>query len=41
MTPEEIEKVAHRFLKDAREIDKHHDFQVGVGEAVESYIASV
>lgn len=25
MTPEEIEKAAHGFLKDAREIDKQHD----------------
>lgn len=39
MTPEEIEKSAHGFLKDAREIDKQHDFQGGVGEVVESYIA--
>ncbi|MEH7731287.1 XkdF-like putative serine protease domain-containing protein, partial [Bacillus safensis] len=39
MAPEEIEKAAHGFLKDAREIDKQHDFQGGVGEVVESYIA--
>ncbi|QAR54922.1 terminase [Bacillus aerophilus] len=39
MTPVEIEKAAHGFLKDAREIDKQHDFQGGVGEVVESYIA--
>lgn len=39
MTQEEIEKAAHGFLKDAREIDKQHDFQGGVGEVVESYIA--
>ncbi|QCU17564.1 terminase [Bacillus altitudinis] len=39
MTPAEIEKAAHGFLKDAREIDKQHDFQAGVGEVVESYIA--
>ncbi|MFP7465663.1 XkdF-like putative serine protease domain-containing protein [Bacillus safensis] len=39
MTTEEIEKAAHGFLKDAREIDKQHDFQGGVGEVVESYIA--
>jgi len=39
MTPAEIEKAAHGFLKDAREIDKQHDFQSGVGEVVESYIA--
>ncbi|MCW1837367.1 XkdF-like putative serine protease domain-containing protein [Bacillus xiamenensis] len=39
MTPAEIEKAAHGFLKDARHIDKQHDFQDGVGEVVESYIA--
>lgn len=39
MTPAEIEKAAHGFLKDAREIDKQHDFQGDVGEVVESYIA--
>jgi len=35
----EIEKAAHGFLKDARQIDKQHDFQGGVGEVVESYVA--
>lgn len=39
MTAEEIEKAAHGFLKDARNIDKQHDFEAGVGEVVESYIA--
>ncbi|MCY7895107.1 XkdF-like putative serine protease domain-containing protein [Bacillus vallismortis] len=39
MTTAEIEKAAHGFLKDAREIDKQHDFQGGVGEVVESYVA--
>lgn len=39
MTSAEIEKAAHGFLKDAREIDKQHDFQGGVGEVVESYVA--
>ncbi|MCY7784198.1 MULTISPECIES: XkdF-like putative serine protease domain-containing protein [unclassified Bacillus (in: firmicutes)] len=39
MTAEEIEKAAHGFLKDAREIDKQHDFQGGVGAVVESYVA--
>ncbi|WP_426616441.1 XkdF-like putative serine protease domain-containing protein [Bacillus velezensis] len=39
MTADEIEKAAHGFLKDAREIDKQHDFQGGVGEVVESYVA--
>ncbi|WP_271753072.1 XkdF-like putative serine protease domain-containing protein [Bacillus paralicheniformis] len=39
MTAAEIEKAAHGFLKDARQIDKQHDFQEGVGEVVESYVA--
>ncbi|MCY8065065.1 XkdF-like putative serine protease domain-containing protein [Bacillus spizizenii] len=39
MTAAEIEKAAHGFLKDAREIDKQHDFRGGVGEVVESYVA--
>ncbi|MEC1652045.1 XkdF-like putative serine protease domain-containing protein [Bacillus vallismortis] len=39
MTTAEIEKAAHGFLKDARKIDKQHDFQGGVGEVVESYVA--
>jgi hypothetical protein len=39
MTAAEIEKAAHQFLKDARNIDKQHDFNAGVGEVVESYIA--
>jgi len=39
MTATEIEKAAHGFLKDARQIDKQHDFQGGVGEVVESYVA--
>ncbi|CAI6231354.1 Peptidase-S78-2 domain-containing protein [Bacillus subtilis] len=39
MTAAEIEKAAHGFLKDAREIDKQHDFQGGVGAVVESYVA--
>ncbi|MGG0047087.1 XkdF-like putative serine protease domain-containing protein [Bacillus subtilis] len=39
MRAAEIEKAAHGFLKDAREIDKQHDFQGGVGEVVESYVA--
>ncbi|CAI6221798.1 XkdF-like putative serine protease domain-containing protein [Bacillus subtilis] len=39
MTAAEIEKAAHGFLKDAREIDKQHDFKGGVGEVVESYVA--
>lgn len=39
MNSEEIEKAAHAFVKDARNIDKQHDFNSGVGEVVESYIA--
>lgn len=39
MEAEEIEKAAHRFLTDYRNIDKQHDFQSGYGEVVESYIA--
>ncbi|MGG1147616.1 XkdF-like putative serine protease domain-containing protein [Bacillus wiedmannii] len=39
MTAEEIEKAAHEFLKDSRDIDKQHDFVSGAGELVESYIA--
>ena len=39
MDAEEIEKAAHRFLADYRNIDKQHDFQSGYGEVVESYIA--
>lgn len=39
MKAEEIEKAAHQFMKDARNIDKQHDFEAGAGEVVESYIA--
>lgn len=39
MSADEIEKAAHSFMKDARNIDKQHDFNAGVGEVVESYIA--
>lgn len=39
MRAEEIEKAAHQFMKDARNIDQQHDFESGVGEVVESYIA--
>ncbi|SDC14031.1 Putative phage serine protease XkdF [Terribacillus halophilus] len=31
MTAPEIEKAAHGFMKDARNIDTQHDFQAGVG----------
>lgn len=39
MDAEEIEKAAHTFLKEYRNIDKQHDFQSGCGEVVESYVA--
>jgi hypothetical protein len=39
MTAEEIEKAAHQFLQDYRQIDKQHNFQSGYGEVVESYVA--
>lgn len=39
MTATEIEKAAHGFLKDARNVDNEHDFEAGAGEVVESYIA--
>lgn len=39
MTADEIEKSAHYFMKEARNIDTNHDFDSGVGEVVESYIA--
>ncbi len=41
MSAESIEKAAHGFMKDARNIDSGHDFEAGVGEVVESYIAPV
>lgn len=39
MVQEEIEKAAHTFLKEYRNMDTQHDFKSGVGEVVESYIA--
>lgn len=39
MDAAEIEKSAHLFLADYRNIDKQHDFQGGYGEVVESYVA--
>jgi hypothetical protein len=39
MIAEDIEKAAHQFLKDARNIDKQHNFEEGFGDVVESYIA--
>jgi hypothetical protein len=41
MAADEIEKSAHKFLKDFRNIDTQHDFEAGAGELVESYIAPV
>lgn len=39
MTADEIEKSAHQFLKDYRNIDKQHDFVGGQADVVESWIA--
>ena len=39
MTADEIEKSAHQFLKDYRNIDKQHDFVAGQADVVESWIA--
>lgn len=39
MTAVEIEKTAHQFLQDYRQIDKQHNFESGYGEVVESYVA--
>lgn len=36
---EEIEKAAHNFLREYRQVDKQHDFKAGAGDVVESYIA--
>ncbi|WP_214788648.1 XkdF-like putative serine protease domain-containing protein [Exiguobacterium sp. s21] len=41
MTADDIEKAAHMFLKDYRQIDKQHDFVSQVGEVIESYISPV
>lgn len=38
MTAEEIEKSAHQFLRDYRNIDKQHDFVAGQADVVESWI---
>jgi hypothetical protein len=38
MTTDEIEKSAHQFLKDFRNIDKQHDFVASETEVVESWI---
>lgn len=39
MTADEIEKAAHDFLINARNIDVQHNFKEGFGDVVESYIA--
>lgn len=39
MEADDIEVAAHNFMKEARNIDTNHDFEAGVGEVVESYIA--
>lgn len=39
MTAAEIEKAAHTFISEYRNIDKQHDFETVAGEVVESYIA--
>lgn len=41
MTADDIEKAAHMFLKDYRQIDKQHDFVSQVGDVIESYISPV
>lgn len=39
MTASEIEKAAHEFIKEYRNIDTQHNFESGAGEVVECYIA--
>lgn len=39
MTSEDIEKSAHTFLKEYRQVDKQHNWQGGFGDVVESYVA--
>ena len=39
MTEDSIEKSAHLFLKEFRNVDKQHDFTSGYGEVVESWVA--
>lgn len=39
MTADEIEKTAHQFMKDARNVDLAHNFASGYGEVIESYVA--
>lgn len=39
MVADEIEKAAHMFLSEYRNIDKQHNFEGGYGDVVESYVA--
>ena len=39
MNEEEIEKSAHLFMKEFRNVDKQHDFTSGYGEVIESWVA--
>lgn len=39
MNAAEIEKAAHTFMTEYRQIDKQHNFTAGAGELVESYVA--
>lgn len=39
MTEAEIEKSAHLFMKEFRNVDKQHDFTSGYGEVIESWVA--
>lgn len=39
MTEAEIEKAAHLFMKEFRNVDKQHDFTSGYGEVIESWVA--
>lgn len=39
MTSDSIEKAAHLFLKEFRNVDKQHDFTSGYGDVVESWVA--
>lgn len=39
MTEGEIEKAAHLFMKEFRQVDKQHDFTSGYGEVIESWVA--
>lgn len=39
MNEDEIEKAAHLFMKEFRNVDKQHDFTSGYGEVIESWVA--